>query len=91
MLSAFGVAWVTLAWLSNQFRMDGGPSNGYSGRVDAKAFLDWLVNNAGFSQDLYVTRFEIGSEIDDNTSGRVTMSNLTFEVNGESRSAEFAE
>jgi hypothetical protein len=78
-------------WRYYQFRVSGGPWTSYSGTVDIKALLDWLVSNGGFSQDLWVTRFEIGTEIDDDTSGQVTIGNLTFEVNGEQRSAEFLE
>ena len=55
------------------------------------ASVEWLVTNKGYSRDLWVTRFEVGSEIDDNTSGTVTMRNLTFEVNGTSKSAQFGQ
>jgi alpha/beta superfamily hydrolase len=58
--------------------------------VDAKALLDWLVSNYGYSRDLWVTRFEVGSEIDDNTSGSVAVKNITFEVNGTSKTIELA-
>jgi hypothetical protein len=76
-------------WRYFQFRADGGSQRSFSGRVDVKALIDWLVANKGYSRDLWVTRFEVGSEIDDNTSGTVTMRNLTFEVNGTSKSAQF--
>ena len=33
---------------------------------------------------------EVGSEIDDNTSGSVTVKNITFEVNGTSKTIELA-
>jgi hypothetical protein len=62
----------------------------YSGKVDLKAFLSWLVSSYKYSQDLWVTRFEVGSEIDDNTSGSVKLKNITFEVNGTSKSLELA-
>jgi len=42
-------------------------------------------------KDLWLTRLEVGTEIDDDTSGTVRMNNVTFEVNGEERSAEFKE
>ena len=76
-------------WRYMQFRLNGGPKRDYSGKLDVKAILDWLVNNKGISSDLWISRFEIGTEIGDNTSGKVTIKNLTFEVNGQSRSPEF--
>ena len=76
-------------WRYFQFRASDGPKNDFNGTLNVKAALDWLVNNAGVSKDLWVVRFEVGSEIDDNTSGKVTMDDLTFEVNGVSKSAEF--
>jgi hypothetical protein len=78
-------------WRYFQFRADGGSQRSFSGRVDVKALIDWLVTNRGYSRDLWVTRLEVGSEIDDDTSGTVTMRNLTFEVNGTSKSAQFGQ
>jgi len=82
--------WASGQWRYFQFRASNGSSNSYSGKVDVKAFLDWLVNTKGYSKDLWVTRLEVGSELDDNTSGSVTMQNVTFEINGVSKSAQFA-
>ena len=76
-------------WDYYQYRVNGGPMRSYSGTLDVKAILDWLVNNKGMSRDLWVSRFEIGSEIGDNTSGKVTIKSITFEVNGVSKSPEF--
>lgn len=76
-------------WRYMQFRVNGGPKRSYSGTLDVKAIFDWLVANKGISRDLWISRFEIGSEIGDNTSGKVTIKDLTFEINGESRSPEF--
>ena len=56
-----------------------------------KPFLEWLVNNYGYSRDLWVTRFEIGSEIDDHTSGTGTVRNVTFEVNGATRAIQLGQ
>jgi hypothetical protein len=53
--------------------------------------IEWLVTNANYSRDLWVTRFEVGSEIDDNTAGSVTLRNITFEINGTSKSPQFSE
>lgn len=76
-------------WRYIQFRLDNGPARSFNGTLDVKVIFDWLVLNQGVSQDLWVTRFEIGSEIADNTKGTVSFRNLTFEVNGETRSPEF--
>lgn len=73
-------------WRYFQFRDSGGSNNSFNGTLDVKAFLDYLVNTRGYSSDLWVTRLEVGSEIDDNTRGTVKMQGVTFEVNGEMRS-----
>jgi hypothetical protein len=82
--------WAGGKWRYFQFRADGGSQRSFSGKVDVKALVQWLVTNKNYSQDLWITRFEVGSEIDDNTSGTVTMRNVTFEVNGTSKAARFA-
>jgi hypothetical protein len=82
--------WNNGQWRYFQFWVDGGPLTNYSGKVDLKAFLSWLVSSYKYSQDLWVTRFEVGSEIDDNTSGSVKLKNVTFEVNGTSKSLELS-
>jgi hypothetical protein len=84
-------AWAGGKWRYFQFRLNGGSTNSVSGKLDVKALIDWLVSNAGYSRDLWVTRLEVGSEIDDNTAGRVTLKNITFEVNGTSKSAQFGQ
>jgi hypothetical protein len=76
-------------WRYIQFRADNGPMRTYNGTLDVKAMLDWLATNLGVSKELWVSRFEIGSEIGDNTKGKVTIKNLTFEVNGVSKSPVF--
>jgi hypothetical protein len=76
-------------WRYYQFRDSAGSQMNFSGTVDVKALLNYLVNTRGFSQDLWVTRLEVGSEIDDETQGTVTMQNITFMVNGQSRSPVF--
>ena len=76
-------------WRYVQFRVNNGPMRTYNGTLNVKSMLDWVVTNLGISRDLWVTRFEIGSEIGDNTNGKVTIKNLTFEVNGVSKSPEF--
>jgi len=76
-------------WRYYQFRDSAGPGMSFNGSVNVKTLLDYLVNTRQFSPDLWVTRLEVGSEIDDETQGTVTMQNITFEVNGQSRSPVF--
>lgn len=78
-------------WRYFQFRADDGPQRSFNGTLDVKPLIDYLVNSRGYSKDFWVTRLEVGSEIDDNTAGTVTMSGITFEVNGESRAATLGE
>jgi hypothetical protein len=84
----YGSQW-GCGWDYHQFRVNGGPMKTYSGKLDVRAILDWFVANKGVSKDLWVSRFEIGSEIGDNTSGKVTIKKLTFEVNGVLKFPEF--
>ena len=35
---------------------------------------------------MWLTRIEVGTEVDDNTAGTAKINNLTFEVNGTSKS-----
>jgi hypothetical protein len=78
-------------WRYYQFRAgngdNGSSSTSFNGTIDIGAFIDYLVNQRGYSRDLWLTRMEVGSEIDDDTNGSVRMSGITFEVNGDSRSA----
>lgn len=87
--------WADNQWRYYQFRAgdasDGNISTNFNGTIDVKAFIDYLMTKNGYHGDLWLTRMEVGSEIDDNTSGTVTMNNITFELNGESRSAEFGD
>lgn len=78
-------------WRYFQFRANDGPKNTFSGKLDVKPFIDYLVQDRNYSTEFWITRLEVGSEIDDNTKGRVTLNNITFEVNGQSRSAVIGE
>jgi hypothetical protein len=40
---------------------------------------------------MWLTRVEIGTEIDDNTAGQAGIKNLTFEINGTSKSIQVAQ
>lgn len=74
-------------WRYFQFRDSGGPQTTFNGKVDVKPILNYLVSSRGYSSNLWVTRFEVGSEIDDMTQGSVNMKGITFEVNGQTRTA----
>jgi len=82
-------------WRYFQFRAgdgtDGNIRENFSGTVDVKAFLDHLVSQRQYSEELWLTRMEVGSEIDDDTGGTVKMNNITFTVNDQSRSAVIGE
>jgi hypothetical protein len=77
-------------WRYYQFRAgdatDGNIKTTFSGTLDVKAFLNYLVQSRNYSPDLWVTRIEVGSEIDDNTNGTVSMKGAKFEINGQERS-----
>lgn len=83
-------SWADGKWRYFQFRAgdatDGNISNSFSGTLDVKAFLNYLVNSRQYSENLWVTRIEVGSEIDDLTNGTVSMRGAKFEINGQERS-----
>jgi hypothetical protein len=71
-------------WRFFQFQASSSQQS-FSGTLDVKAFLDWFYASsygAGVSKDYYLTRIELGSEIDDNTSGSCTIKNVSFTING---------
>jgi hypothetical protein len=53
--------WASGQWRYFQFWVNGGPYTSYSGKVDVKAFLDWLVSAYGYSRDLWVTRSKLAA------------------------------
>ena len=77
-------------WKYYQFRT-GASSQSFNGTIDVKKLIDYMVSTGGATQDMWVTRLEVGSEIDDNTKGSVSMKNVTFEVNKETRSPVFGQ
>ncbi|HYP89416.1 MAG TPA: hypothetical protein VEQ59_14715 [Polyangiaceae bacterium] len=81
--------WSGGKWRYFQFRANDGPQKGFSGTLDIKPLVDYLVNTKKYSTDYYITRFEVGTEIDDNTKGSVNLKGITFEVNGQKRSQVF--
>ena len=80
-------ATATSQWKYRQYRLTTS-TRPYSGTVDVKKLLDHLTGSENWSKDLWISRFEIGTELDDGSSGTVTIKNVTFEVNGQKRSTE---
>ncbi|HEY4183540.1 MAG TPA: hypothetical protein VGP07_00665 [Polyangia bacterium] len=83
--------WSNGQWRFWNFNVNNAPMSTFNGKVDVKALLTWVMNNySGFTTDMWLTRIEVGTETDDNTSGSGKFNNLTFEINGTSKSAQFA-
>ncbi len=80
-------------WEYYQFRLGSGQDHdskrSFTGALDIKALLQFLVDNYGYSEELWVTRVEIGTEISDNTGGTLKMDGISVTINGETRTAEF--
>jgi hypothetical protein len=88
-------------WRFFNFNLSNAPQNSFNGTVDIKAILSWVMNSyanstvtsgggmGSFSTSMYLTRIEVGTEIDDSTAGSVQISNLTFDINGTSKSVTF--
>ncbi len=74
-------------WKYRQWRLTSSTRN-FSGTVDVKKILDHHVNNEGWPNTLWISRLEVGTELDDGSAGTVTIKNITFEVNGQKRSTE---
>ncbi len=85
--------WANGQWRFYNFYLSNGPQNTFSGKGDVKGILDWVMQNytGGITTDMYLTRIEVGSEIDDNTQGTAKINNLTFEVNGTSKPIQLAQ
>ena len=76
-------------WRFFNFLGGSASSSNYSGKADIKAILDYVrTQYSGFTDSMYLTRIEVGTEIDDNTAGSSKTNNLTFEVNGTSKSIQ---
>ncbi len=79
-------------WRFFNFNLSNGPSSNFSGTGDVKAVLDWVMKNySGFTTDMWLTRIEVGTEIDDNTAGSASIKNISFEVNGTVKSPTFGQ
>ena len=81
--------WAGGKWRYFQFRGTDGSKKSFDGKVEVKPLLDYLMSRPGYTKDMWLARLEVGSEIDDETKGTVTMKNVIFEVNGQSRSPVF--
>jgi hypothetical protein len=76
-------------WKYRQWRL---PSSmrSFSGKIDVKKILDYLTTTEGWPKDtLWISRFEVGTELDDGSAGTLTFKKVTFEVNGQKRSTDF--
>lgn len=74
-------------WKYRQWRAQTS-SNTFSGTVDIKKILDHLTGSENWPTSLWIARFEVGTELDDGSSGTVTIKKITFEVNGQTRETE---
>ncbi len=73
-----------------EFDANNGPQTVVNERLDIAEILLWAVENAGYSGEFWLSRIEVGTEIGDNSSGTVTIQNITVEVNGDSRSVDLS-
>jgi hypothetical protein len=70
-----------------QYRLDTHDGK-YSGKLDIGAFLRHYLNDEHWDGNLWVTRFELGNEVYQNSGGTTTFKSITFEVNGQTRDAK---
>jgi len=79
-------------WRFFNFVNGNNSSSNYSSKVDIKAILDYVRSKySGFTDSMYLTRIELGTEINDSTVGSAKINGLTFEINGQSRSIQLAQ
>jgi hypothetical protein len=77
-------------WRYFQFNDNSGSLSTFNGTFDVMPFINYLVSNWAVSKDLWLTRIEVGTEIDDNTAGSVSLKNVAFSINGTTKSPQFA-
>jgi hypothetical protein len=76
-------------WRFFNFVNGSNSTNNFSQKVDIKAILDYVKSKySGFTDSMYLTRIELGTEINDNTVGSASIKQLTFEINGQTRSIQ---
>jgi hypothetical protein len=73
-------------WKYRQYRLKSSTKQ-FNGTVDVKKILEHLVGQ-GWPKELWISRFEVGTELDDGSAGTVTIKKITFEVNGQQRATE---
>lgn len=97
--------WSNNQWRFFNFNLSGATSNATNtpanGTADIKAILSWVMSNyanstassgggaGSFSNSMYLTRIEVGTEVDDDTAGSVKISNLSFNINGTTKGITF--
>jgi chitinase len=69
-----------------QYRLDTHDGK-FTGKLNIGAFLKHYVEQEHWDANLWVTRFELGNEVYQNTGGTTKIKNLSFEVNGQTRQA----
>jgi hypothetical protein len=70
-----------------QWRLDPAQLH-FNGKLDIKKFIDEFLSEADGDKNLWLTRFEIGNEIYQNSSGKTVFKSAVFEVNGQQRAAK---
>jgi hypothetical protein len=86
--------WGSGGWRFFNFTNHSGSQNSWSGKGDIKTIIDKIMSSkfgGGFTTDMWLTRIEVGTEVDDNTAGTAKVNKLTFEINGTSKSIELAQ
>ena len=73
-------------WKYRQYRLKSSTRQ-FDGTVDVKKILNKLTGE-GWPPNLWIARFEVGTELDDGSAGTVTIKKITFEVNGQQRATE---
>jgi Glycosyl hydrolase family 12 len=73
-------------WKYRQYRLKSSTKQ-FNGTVDVKKILEHLVGQ-GWPTNLWIARFEVGTELDDGSAGTVSIKKITFEVNGQQRATE---
>jgi hypothetical protein len=78
-------------WRFFNYNVNNAPITDMDGKIDIKAMLDGVrAAYSGFTDQMYLTRIEVGTEVDDKTMGSVKINNLTFEINGTQKSVQTA-
>ncbi|MEJ6951378.1 hypothetical protein [Natronospora cellulosivora (SeqCode)] len=72
--------WIGGGWTYSQFRiLDKGTIPEV---VDLKPFLDYIQEELGRGDDIWLGALELGMEYEDNTAGNTIINSLNYEING---------